>query len=162
MGNPGISHARLWRCCARTGITLLILGAGMNARAQDIPTLASPTDEAKRAVRARDYTLAVTLYSGLANQGDIDALYQLGALYETGKGVTKDYPAAFSWYKKAAEKGSAKAQFNVASMLESGRGVLQDIPEALSWFINRIWKDGALPLLKKSGRTKQSQSPRPK
>ncbi len=129
-----MSHARSWRRCVSAVIPLLILGVGLDARAQDIPSRPSPMDEARRAIRARDYTLALTLYSGLADQGDPDALYQLGALYETGKGVPKDYPTAFSWYKKAAEKGNAKAQFNVASMLESGRGVLQGIPEALSWY----------------------------
>ena len=38
-------------------------------------------------------------------QGDAEAQYELGTLYEKGQGVVQDYKQAFHWYKKSAEQG---------------------------------------------------------
>ncbi len=53
----------------------------------------------------------------VAEQGDADAQFLLGGMYEHGQGVTQNSQQAFGWYQKAAEQGDAKAQ----SFLE-GRG----------------------------------------
>jgi len=62
------------------------------------------------------------------------ANFNLGLMYETGRGVAPDAGAAFRFYFKAAEKGVAAAQFNVGNMYANGIGVPKDDFEALLWF----------------------------
>jgi TPR repeat protein len=42
-------------------------------------------------------------------QENAGAQYNLGNMYDFGKGVLKDAKQAASWYQKAAEQGYAKA-----------------------------------------------------
>ena len=39
-----------------------------------------------------------------AEQGLVQAQYNLGDMYEQGQGVRQDYAEAFRWYRKAAEQ----------------------------------------------------------
>ena len=48
--------------------------------------------------------------SKAANQGDLDAQYQLAQCYETGYGINKDETIASVLYQKAAKQGHVKAQ----------------------------------------------------
>jgi TPR repeat protein len=48
-----------------------------------------------------------------AEQDDVDAQFNLGLLYEQGKGVPQDEREAVKWYKEAAERGHALAQLNL-------------------------------------------------
>ena len=61
-----------------------------------------------------------------ANQGDVIAQYNLGALYDSGEEVPQDYIQAFKWYKLAAEQGDESAQYNIATMYDEGQGVAQN------------------------------------
>jgi hypothetical protein len=45
-----------------------------------------------------------------AKQGDAEAQYRLGVLYDKGIGVKKDKAEAVRWYRRAAGRGHAKAQ----------------------------------------------------
>jgi len=58
-----------------------------------------------------------------AEQGDVDAQYTLGTLYENGLGVKQDDAEAVKWYLKAAEQGDARAQINLGAMYDKGQGV---------------------------------------
>lgn len=49
-----------------------------------------------------------------ANNGDADAQYFLGAMYQLGRGVPKSEREAAEWFRKAAEKGNAFGQTNLA------------------------------------------------
>lgn len=69
-----------------------------------------------------------------AEQGDVNAQYNLGTMYDEGNGVKKDPSEAFKWYKKAAEQGDVDAQYNVAAMYTEGVGVNKDQSEAIKWF----------------------------
>ena len=52
-----------------------------------------------------------------AEQGNADAQFNLGVMYDTGQGVRQDYAQAVQWYRKAAEQGLADAQYNLGVML---------------------------------------------
>ena len=58
----------------------------------------------------RDYSEALKWYRKAAEQGISSAQYNLGRMYEKGRGVLKDKNEALKWYKQAAEKGNADAQ----------------------------------------------------
>jgi len=55
------------------------------------------------------YKEAVKWYQKAADQGDSDALNNLGIMYENGQGVEKDRQKAYDLYKKAAEEGNVYA-----------------------------------------------------
>ena len=44
-----------------------------------------------------------------AEQGDAEALYQLGNCYQNGEGVEQDIEKAIEWWLKAADLGHEKA-----------------------------------------------------
>ena len=45
-----------------------------------------------------------------AEQGLADAQFNLGLMYETGRGVPKDYVQAYAWFNIAAAQGSKTAK----------------------------------------------------
>ena len=69
-----------------------------------------------------------------ANQGNVDAQYNLGVMYEKGEGVRQDYRKAIEWYEKSANQGYAAAQYNLGLMYYQGKGVRQDYHKAKWWF----------------------------
>ncbi len=49
-------------------------------------------------------------YEIAAAQGALDALFQLGLMYSTGRGVAEDYVLAHKWFNLAALRGDAEAR----------------------------------------------------
>lgn len=70
----------------------------------------------------------------LAELGETWAEYNLGWVYDNGRGVTKDEVEAVRWYRKAAEQGYADAQNNLGVMYEYGTGVTKNDIEAIHWY----------------------------
>ena len=69
-----------------------------------------------------------------AEQGDADAQYELGRMYNKGEGVPPDGQEAVRWLQLAAEQGNANAQNKLGVMYANGEGVSQDYQEAGRWF----------------------------
>ena len=69
-----------------------------------------------------------------AEQGDVEAQYNLGVLYGMGRGVPLDDAEAVRWYRLAAEQGEAAAQHNLGASYDFGRGVIEDADEAVRWY----------------------------
>ena len=91
-------------------------------------------DDAVEAYKKGNYVQDIELFRPLAAKGDVDAQYNLGMMYDYGKGVTQDYKEAVKWYLLAAEQGSASAQYNLGVMYDNGEGVIQDYVRAHMWF----------------------------
>ena len=89
---------------------------------------AQPVDDGWDALERGDYAAAVEAFQ--ADQGDVEAEYQLGAMYYEGQGVPQDYATAAQWYQKAADGGDADAQFVLGLMYSEGQGVPLDYAEA--------------------------------
>ncbi len=70
----------------------------------------------------------------LAEEGNAEAQYKMGRMYDEGLGVTQDYKEAAKWYRKAAEKGNAHAQYQMGTLCAQGKGVPKDRIEAAKWF----------------------------
>jgi|ERR1039458_1331634 TPR repeat protein len=90
--------------------------------------------EAAAAYNRRDYVTAVRLNKTLADQGDPDAAWHLGVMYDEGQGVPQDYAEAVKWYREAVARGAYIAESYLGRMYYDGRGVPQDDAEALKWF----------------------------
>ena len=65
------------------------------------------------AFQKNDYKSALTIFEDLASKGDATAQYNLGVMYDFGKGVKQDYFKAKEWYEKAANQGHVVAQYNL-------------------------------------------------
>jgi len=70
----------------------------------------------------------------LADQGDARAQYNLGYMYDTGRGVPENDAEAVKWWLKAADQGFADAQYNLGSMYAHGLGVPENDSEAVKWY----------------------------
>lgn len=113
------------------GLWLVLLLALAAAAA---PATAGPFEDGFRAFSRGDYAEALKLWRPLAEQGNAYAQYNLGFMYEHGRGVAQDYAEAVRWYRLAAEQGEAHAQNNLGLIYEYGRGVPQDYVQAHKWY----------------------------
>ena len=66
----------------------------------------------------------------LAEEGDADAQYDLGAEYYD----SSDYAEAAKWWRRAAEQGHAQAENALGALYSYGEGVTRDFAEAARWF----------------------------
>jgi len=86
------------------------------------------------AYKRGDFEEALRQWRPLAEEGRVEAQFNLGLLYYHGKGVAADPAEAHAWYLKAAEGGYARAQYRVAETYENGDGVRKDLIRAHFWF----------------------------
>ena len=79
--------------------------------------------------RAGKWDAAVTMWQPFAENGDPDAMFNMGQAYKLGRGVALDKAIASDWYRRAAVKGHLPAQANL--------GILQfqatEKAEAVRW-----------------------------
>lgn len=73
--------------------------------------------------------------TALAQRGDAAAEYELGRMYQGGRGVTQDSRRAVAWYRRSAEQGYAPAERSLGAMYRGGYGGLpEDDAEAREWY----------------------------
>src|SRR6476661_3471443 len=89
---------------SKHAVTAIILALSVIA-----PAAAGPLDDADAAIKRRDYATAVRLIRPLAEQGDANAQYNLGVLYDNGLGVPQDRVRAYMWLNLAAMQGRESA-----------------------------------------------------
>lgn len=68
----------------------------------------------------------------LAEQGNAEAQYKVGEMYETGKGADKDMTQARDWYAKAAKQGHKKAEYKLLYLDISTNGLTDSSKNQLS------------------------------
>ncbi len=85
-------------------------------------------------IEHKQYDEALKLLRGLAEQGDAWVQYNLGWMYDEGKGVAQNKTEAVRWYRMAAEQGDSNAQSNLGWMYEKGEGVAESKSEAVRWY----------------------------
>lgn len=78
-------------------------------------------------------------YHPAAEQGDAEAQFQLGSLYNSyavGTDRNERKIEALRWFRKAAEQGHVEAQYRTGNYYRLGQGVVaRDKAEADAWFI---------------------------
>ena len=95
--------------------------------------IAQNYDKGYDAAKIGDYETALKEWRPLVEKGNALAQYQIGLLYQHGKGVSKNLVKATTWYRLAAEQNLALAQSNLGNLYLSGRGVKRDFKKALYW-----------------------------
>jgi uncharacterized protein len=81
----------------------------------------------------KDYTNAEKFFRIAADEGDPEAQFCLGDMYNNGYGVEKDEQEAVALFRKSAEQRFAPSQINLGIMYSQGTGVEQDLVEAYMW-----------------------------
>ncbi|AWM79156.1 hypothetical protein DKL61_01590 [Gammaproteobacteria bacterium ESL0073] len=81
-----------------------------------------------------DYQTVITLLNKLAEQGNAQAMNNLGYMYANGEGVTTDNTRAMYWMLKAAKGGSMQAMKNLGFAYYDGKIVIKDEQQSLDWF----------------------------
>ena len=68
-------------------------------------------DKGLAAYQKEDFGTAVSLWSKEGAEGNLDAQYNLGVIFEKGvPGIKKDLPEAFAWFRLAASQNVAAAE----------------------------------------------------
>ena len=94
------------------------------------PARADERSEAVAAYRAGDLSTAYKLFGRMAEKGDVEAVFYLGAIaHKDGMAVD-----AARWFCRAAEGGHFSAQHNCAVFAYRGLGTPQRKDDARRWF----------------------------
>ena len=86
------------------------------------------------AYKSGDFATALREFTTLAKQGNAAAQYNLGVMYDEGRGVPENDKTAVKWYRLAAEQGHTKSQSNLGAMYYNGLGVPLDHVYAHMWW----------------------------
>ena len=81
-----------------------------------------------------DAAEAVKWFRLSADQGDVDAQFNLALMYAKGGGVPQDAAEAAKWWRRAADQGFARAQYFLGRTYDEGQGVPQEDVEAVKWY----------------------------
>jgi TPR repeat protein len=73
-----------------------------------------------------------------AINGNADAQFELGSIYDRGDGVGQSYPTAIKWYEKSASQGNKYAQNNLGYIYHFGKGVSKDYKKAIKLYNQAI------------------------
>jgi len=77
-----------------------------------------------------NYAEARVLYERAGAVGTTPAMFRLGELYETGRGVERNVGEARRWYQKAAAEGHQEAARKLANLDERGVDAPRNVPNA--------------------------------
>ncbi|MBT3170684.1 MAG: hypothetical protein HN333_04540 [Rhodospirillaceae bacterium] len=78
-----------------------------------------------------EYKAAHKMWLVLANHGDVDAQFNIAALYDNGLGVERNVEKAALWYDKAAARNVGPAELVLAHILRRGEVGVADSEQAL-------------------------------
>jgi hypothetical protein len=117
--------------------------------------VAADFDAGMEAYKSGDYATAREKWRPLAEQGMVEAQFNLGLLLKNGQGAPPDPVEAARWFLAAAEQGFRKAQFNLAELYEQGIGVEADRIQAYRWF--KLAEDGKVPGARKRRKSTAKQ-----
>ena len=101
-------------------------------KASELPE--GPAGDAARAYAQGDFLKARAIWQKLAEEGDAQAMNNLGVLYDQGQGVEPDAGRALHWFAQSAKAGHPSGMSNYGRMLEQGRGIAANPQEAARWF----------------------------
>lgn len=90
--------------------------------------------QAAKLHKSGDTTSAVSIWKKWAQQGDVDAAYNLAVIHQHADGVAYDPAAALRWYRIAAERGDKVSRIQLGLMYQNGEGVPADQAKAHEWF----------------------------
>jgi hypothetical protein len=82
----------------------------------------------------QDYATAFEWYRKAADDGDAEAMNNLGISFVFGLGVMRDYQAAVGYFKRSVDRGCVRAALNLGLLYESGKAGGPDYAAAMAWY----------------------------
>jgi TPR repeat protein len=73
------------------------------------PVVTGTVEDGEAAYESGDYATALQIWRPIAERGDARAQFDLGVLYNNGRGVAQDYVIAHKWFSLAAAQGDERA-----------------------------------------------------
>lgn len=86
------------------------------------------------AAQPAEFANAPNEWRHMAEQGQAAAQYNLGIMYEYGRGVRQNDVEAAKWYRKASAQGMSIAQYKLGVMYDNGWGVPPSDTDAVRWY----------------------------
>ena len=119
----------MWSWIIVAGTMLLMNACGSS---RPLPTVQDrPTQVAKQAAGPVSPIQRLRMQ---AEQGNVEAQFELAQAYDHGRDVLKDKTEAVRWYRLAATQGDTFAQNALGDNYWEGTGVPKDDPEAVRWW----------------------------
>ena len=100
-------------------LLLMVVAATYSASAQTL-------EEAHTARERGDYTAAYRVFKDLAEEGNVEAQFHLGFMYDFGEGIPENDSEAVKWWHRAAGRGHRSSQVILGIKYREGTGVRQD------------------------------------
>ncbi len=97
------------------------------------PPTSSTNNAALAAANRGDFQTARRLWEPLAQHGDMMAEYNIGVMYDYGKGAPQNEATASRFYTAAAAQGMCLAMNNLGVSYSMGKGVSKDYVQAYKW-----------------------------
>lgn len=86
----------------------------------------------------KEFLAAYNILIPMALQGDAEAQYQIGWMYDYGQGVPKNICIGTLWHDKAARIGHMRAQRALAFAYHGGDGLPRNAELAYRWLLSAI------------------------
>lgn len=93
----------------------------------------TPFEQGMAAYTLGNYPEALKLWTTRADEGDVQAQFELAWLYTNGLGTSKNLEQAAVYFGKAAQQGHVEAQHKLGQLYLYGQGVTQSYAEAIKW-----------------------------
>ena len=140
----GLRNLRVWAIAGATWLMLLTALSFGLAGALRAEEETPPDFHAAYAAYARgDHETAHAMWLVLAKRGDVDAQFNVAALYDNGWGVKRDIDKAALWYGRAAARNIAPAELVLAHILRRGEAGPPDGEQALRHLRSAAHRGGA-------------------
>ena len=110
-------------------------------------------------LRNGENSIVLDWYLESAWDGDIESVFNLGYLYESGMGVRIDETRALRWYEEAAGQLHADAQLRLGLMLIAGAGIKDDVNSGRQWILKAASNGNKVAKMLKSVFLKNYKSP---
>ncbi len=110
-----------------------VLAPAIEKRWLSKPTRGQPMASTPSAVNPNTKPKTPEDLRTLAEQGNADAQWDMGARYHNGEGVPQDDAQAVQWFQRAADQGHIGAQATLGAYYWAGRGVPKDLSKAYFW-----------------------------
>jgi len=128
------------RVFAGVGVALLFLFTLLAFLNSGLPEQWKKQDAAKKYEQGKslydagNYADAKALFETAAGNGNANAQFCLGSMYDSGQGVTRNYVEAIKWYRLAGAQGSVGAQNNLGEIYYYGKSGKVNYGEAAKWY----------------------------
>jgi uncharacterized protein len=113
------------------GLCVIALFAASCGTSQTLPL---PQEVSTQSSKGGSALSPVQALRASAEQGNAEAQFNLGLLYDHGRGLPKDKGEALKWYRRAAMQGDTFGQNALGDNYWEGTGVPKDDREAVWWW----------------------------